>query len=418
MLSWPGAFGGGALRRVYYGWFILAAGFVVLFFSGGASFAFGLLLKPMAEDLHWSRSSLSLTVTLFMFVSAIAMAPVGRLVDRYGPRRIIALGTVASAAGLALTGTVNAVWQLFLVYGVLYAVGHAATSIPPVGVMVSRWFERRRGIANGAVIGGNALGRLVIITVMAASLSSVGWRMSYVVLGVVLFVVIVPVAIAVVKSSPVARSEELGPGSSEKQAGPLPPIGPILASRQLWVLVIVYGICGLQDYFMVTHVVAFALDQGVGPVLAGNLLALMGAMGLVGVLASGFLADAFGAKNPTTLCFVLRAAIFAPLIYFQDTASIVVLVLLYGITLPVTAPLTVVFAGNMFGSARLGTVSGILNMVHQMAGGIGAILGALVFDRWGSYDGAFLVMLALSIVSLVTTRLIRERLAIKTTAQV
>ena len=178
----------------------------------------------------------------------------------------------------------------------------------------------------------------------------------------------------------------------------------------MWLLIAVYAICGAQDYFMVIHVVAFALDQGVGQVLAGSLLALMGVMGLAGVVTSGFLADSFGAKNPTVISFVMRVAIFAPLLYFHDTVSIAILVLLYGVTLPVTAPLTVVFAGNMFGSARLGAVSGVLNMVHQMAGGVGAVAGALIFDRWGAYDSAFLLMMLMSLVAIGATLLIRERL--------
>lgn len=398
------------MRKPSYPWIILAAGFFVLFLSGGASFAFGLMLKPMAEDLQWSRSSLSLAVTVFMLVSALTMAPVGRLVDRYGPRWIIAAGAIASALGIGLTGYVNAVWQLFVVYGTIYAIGHAAASIPSVAVMVSHWFKKRRGLASGAVIGGNAIGRLVIIGLLTSSLSSIGWRMSYLALGIAIFVVIVPICIFVIRSP----SKDSSTDSKKSDSQMINTVSPVnrnlLASRQLWLLMVIYAICGMQDYFMATHVVAFALDKGIGNILSGNLLALMGVMGLIGVLASGVLADKFGAKNPTTICFILRIAIFAPLLYFDNTASIIILVLVYGITMPITAPLTVVFAGNMFGTARLGTVSGILNMVHQGFGGAGAILGALIFDRRGDYREAFLIMLLLTVICIAATLLVREKL--------
>ncbi len=143
--------------------------------------------------------------------------------------------------------------------------------------------------------------------------------------------------------------------------------------------------------------------------MAGNLLALMGLMGLLGVLASGLLADAFGAVRPTVICFLVRIFIFGFIIFDQSTPSIIVFGLAYGFTFLITAPLTVVFVGNIFGAARLGTLAGSISMVHQIAGGFGAFIGAWIFDRSGSYDDAFLLMLALSVGAAVLTLLVRER---------
>ena len=183
----------------------------------------------------------------------------------------------------------------------------------------------------------------------------------------------------------------------------------IARSRQLWLLLALYAICGFQDFFIATHVVAFADDQGVGSVLAGNMLALMGLMGLIGVLASGLLADAFGAARPMALCCLLRIGIFAFISYFQSTPAILVFALLYGFTFLITAPLTVVFVGNIFGTARLGTISGVINMTHQIFGGLGAFVGAFIFDTWGSYDRAFILMLGLAFIAFVASLLVRER---------
>ena len=160
---------------------------------------------------------------------------------------------------------------------------------------------------------------------------------------------------------------------------------------------------------MATHVVAFAQDQGLGQVFAGNILALMGASALAGVMLSGAMADAFGPSRPTVLCFLMRIGLFGYILVFQDTVSIAAFALLYGFTFTITAPLTVVFAANIFGTARLGTVSGLINMVHQVAGGLGALLGAGIFDWRGSYDGAFVLMLALALVGVAATVALREQ---------
>ena len=399
------------LGKLDYSSIVLATGFVVLFFNSGSRYAFGLMLKPMTDDLGWSRSELSLALAAFMLVSALAMPFAGRLADRYSIRLVLAAGGLVVALGIGLTGQVQSQWQLFVAYGLVYAVGHAATSIPTVSVMISRWFVRRRGLANSVAVSGNAIGQLVIITVLASLLSSLGWRTSYAVLGAANLVIVVPLALAAARSRPPESC--CGPTSNtedERVAGvgdPVPsaaaPFRTVLASRELWLLVAIYGVCGFQDFFVATHVVAFAIDQGMGDLLAGNILALMGILGLIGVLTSGYLSDAFSVTRPVLLCFMVRLPIFAFILFVQETPAIAAFAFAYGFTFLITAPLTVVFAGNLFGPSRLGSVSGLINAVHQVAGGLGAFAGAVMFDRWGSYDGAFALMAVLAAVAIAAT---------------
>ncbi|MCH7786792.1 MAG: MFS transporter [Chloroflexi bacterium] len=404
------------MRRVDYRWVILSTGFVVLFFSTGSRFAFGLVLKPMADDLGWTRSSLSLVATTFFIVSALTMPLMGRLIDRYSLRLIIAVSALIAAVGIGLMSGASTRWQVFVFYGLIYAIGSAGTSVAPIGVMISRWFVRRRGIANSIAISGNAVGQLVIIALLASFLTSLSWRGAFLALGIANLVVVAPIVLAFVRSRPPA---EPIPDTLETTSSP-PTVSQnddvasvskngITRSRQFWLLIVVYGICGFQDFFIATHVVAFADDQGVGSVLAGNMLALMGLLGLVGVLLAGLMSDAFGAARPMALCFLLRIGIFAFIIYFQNTPSILIFALLYGFTFLITAPLTIVFVGNIFGTARLGTISGVINMSHQISGGLGAFVGAFIFDTWGSYDRAFVLMLGLSFVAFVGSLLVREK---------
>ena len=402
-----------ALGRLDYSSVVLATGFAVLFFSSGTRYAFGLMLKPMTDDLGWSRSELSLALAAFMLVSALAMPLAGRLVDRYSIRLVLAIGGLIAALGIGLTGQVQSHWQLFVVYGLVYAVGHAATSIPTVGVMISRWFVRRRGFANSVAVSGNAIGQLVIITVLASLLGSLGWRTSYAVLGAANLFIVVPLVLAAARSRPPASccgpSRDVqspggkGGGSAPTPSAPAAPLRTILESRELWLLIVIYGVCGFQDFFVATHVVAFAIDQGVGQLLAGNILALMGILGLIGVLTSGYLSDAFGVTRPVMLCFLVRLPIFAFILFVQETPAIAAFAFAYGFTFLITAPLTVVFAGNLFGSSRLGAVSGLINAVHQVAGGLGAFVGAVIFDRSDSYDGAFALMAALAVIAIAAT---------------
>lgn len=404
------------MRRPEYRWMILTTGVAVLFFNGGSRSALGLMLKPMGDDLEWSRSALSLGITAYMLISALAMPFMGRLADRYDLRWTMGAGVIVSAVGVGLMSLIAAPWQLFAVYGLVFALGNAGISNPIVSVMIVRWFPDRRGVANSVAVSGNAIGQLVIVGLLAQSLVHFGWRTSYAALGLANLVILAPIVFAAVRPPPPPRAVEPAStdGLADGPAAPEPQIDltqtpPLATSGQLWLLGGVYAICGFQDFFVATHVVAFALDKGFGTLIAGNLLALMGVMGLLGVLASGFLCDRLGPGRPTLVCFVMRIGIFLLVILSQDKPAVMIFALLYGFTFLMTAPLTVIFSGNIFGTARLGRISGTISMIHQISGGIGALAGALSFDVWGSYDRAFLLMLALSVAATVGTLLVKDR---------
>ena len=152
---------------------------------------------------------------------------------------------------------------------------------------------------------------------------------------------------------------------------------------------------------------AFAQDRGLGILAAGNLLAFMGLTGLAGVIASGFASDRLGPIWPTAAAFAARIVVFGWIAVDQSPVSIAVFALVFGATFLVTAPLTVVFVRESFGTKNLGALAGLITMVHQIFGGVGAYAGAAIFDATGTYDAAFLLMLASAVVALALTLALR-----------
>ena len=378
---------------------ILAVGFVVLFVGGGARFAIGLTFKPMVDGLGWLRSDLGLAVGLYMVVSAFATFAAGRLADRLGPRALLAAGTALGGVGIGLMSLVSAPWHAMLLYGLVFAIGNGAASLTTVGVMVTRAAPHRAGLANAVAISGHSVGQLVMISILAAVLVQIGWRSVFLWLAAA-HLALMPLFL-------------LGlPGAARQPAAHAPPAGESLRSamrtRQFWLLLAVYASCGLQDFFVATHVVAFAQDRGMEALVAGNLLALMGLTALVGVLLAGAASDRAGPVLPTAAAFGARVAVLGLLALDQSALSISIFALVYGATFLVTAPLTVVFVRDSFGMKNLGALTGLVTMVHQVFGGLGAYGGALAFDATGSYDAAILVMLATSAVALVLTLLLRQ----------
>lgn len=394
--------------------FLLAVCFLVLFFNGGARFAIGLLLHPMAHDLAWSRSALSFSVTAFMVLSACALPLVGRLTDRFGARTVLGLAVLVSALGLAAMSVIERPWEALIVYGVVFALGSAGTSVTPIGVLLSRWYPHRLGMANSIAISGMGVGQLLVISVLAVQLTTLGWRGSFLALGAATLVCVLPLVLVAGRAAPPAPIPGRGSGARASPVAAVAAREPgtlreALASKRLQLLLVVYAICGFQDFLVATHVVAFALDEGVDFLLAGNMLAFMGLTGLAGVLLAGVLNDRFGPVLPTVLCFVLRIGVSALVLASREPAVIVGAALLYGVTFWMTAPLAVVFAREVAGLALLGTVSGLITMVHHGAGGVGALAGASVFDTYGSYTNAFAAMLALSVIAVVLSAFLARR---------
>jgi MFS family permease len=381
--------------------FILATGFVLLLYNGGSRFTMGLMLKPMADDLNWTRATLSLTVTLFMVVSAVVLPVIGRLVDRYRIRTVLLASVLLSSASVALMSAIQTPVQAVVLYGVLFALATAGTSIAPIGVMISRWFPKHLGLANSIAISGMGAGQLVIILLLTAQLETIGWRGAFLVLAALGLLLIVPLALLSIPEpalpGPGMPNEPLGSAKFELK------LSGLLRDSKLWYLLVIYAMCGFQDFFVATHVVAFARDQGMGPVASGNLFALMGLVGLAGVLMTGFVSDRFGPMLPTLICFLIRIVLFGLITVTTSVVAIIGFALVYGFTFWITAPLTIVFVRKYFGTAHLGMLTGIVAMVHHGAGGLGAYAGGIVYDVFGNYQVIFQIMLMVSFAALLMT---------------
>ncbi len=348
----------------------LAAGFLVLLVGGGARFVIGLIFKPMVDEFGWARGELGLAVGAYMLVSAVATFLAGRMADRLSPRALLIGGTIIGGIGIGLMSLVSQPWHALVLYGVVFAIGNGAASLVVVGVIAMRIYPGRAGLANAIAISGMSVGQLLIIALLASVLVEIGWRSVFIWIGIA-HLVVLPLLFALpgqggAASSTGAPRESL---SLREAAG----------KRQFWLLLGVYAICGLDDFFVTTHVAAFAQDRGIGALSAGHLLALMGLTGLVGVIAGGFLSDRAGPVWPTAIAFAARIVVFAWIAIDQSPLSIAVFALVYGATFLVTAPLTVVFVRESFGMKNLGALAGLITMVHQIFGGIGAYAGAVDF---------------------------------------
>jgi predicted MFS family arabinose efflux permease len=351
----------------------------------------------MVDEFGWARGELGLAVGAYMLVSAVATFVAGRLADRLSPRALLIGGTIIGGIGIGAMSLVAQPWHALVLYGLVFAIGNGVASLVIVGVIVMRIYPGRAGLANAVAISGMSVGQLMMIGVLASLLADIGWRSVFLWIGVAHLALL-----ALLLALPAASGAQAG-GSALS-------LGEAARTTRFWLLLAIYAICGLDDFFVTTHVAAFAQDRGLGILAAGNLLAFMGLTGLAGVIASGLAGDRVGPVWPTAAAFAARVVVFGWIAIDQSPISIAIFALVFGATFLVTAPLTVVFVRESFGTKNLGALTGLITMIHQIFGGVGAYVGAAIFDASGAYDAAFLLMLGSAVVALaLALRLLRRR---------
>src|SRR6516165_8848222 len=191
---------------VYYGWLIVATTFWMAVFTGGGRTGFGVFVLPMSEELGWSRGTISLAAALGALISGVSQPFVGRLYDRLGGRRLILVCLLVSGLGTALLALTHNLVFLILVFGVVLSIVQAGSSLTTTSALLSKWFHRQRATAMALTTTGSSVGGLLLVPLMTSLIGLVGWRLTWVVLGLFVLILVVPVAFFLLRDDP----EEMG----------------------------------------------------------------------------------------------------------------------------------------------------------------------------------------------------------------
>ena len=410
-----------ASSLIFYGWYILAASFLLLFFQSGARFSFGIMFKPMMAELGWNRASISSVFFLNMIFFALTLSVAGRLYDRYGPRWVIFISTLLLAAGYMCTSLVRSLWQFHLFYGVLTAIGTGGASVPLIAALMSKWFEKRRGLAISLALSGACLGQFILVPVFNGIILTYNWRISYLLIGLIILGVNTILAFTVIKGDPEDLGcKPYGQADAENNTAPIDTGNLVTGEKDLnlrqamktysfWLFLAFMFVCGGGDFLVATHLVPFVTDYGVSPTTAANMLALFGLMSLGGILIAGPASDLIGNKIPIAATFVLRLLLYAMIIKYRNPISFYIFAGGFGFTFLITAPLTATLAGRLYGFAHVGLISGFITTIHHLGGGFWAYMGGLLFDKTGSYQLIFVFSAILVVIAMFCTMAVKEK---------
>jgi len=407
--------------RLFYGWYVLAASFLILFLSSGARFTVGIAFKPLIAEFGWSRSAVSLAVFLNMAVYSLSVIATGKLYDRFGPKWVIIVSTIFVSSGYMLIALTQTLWHFLFLYGVVAALGLGGTTVPIFAALMSKWFEKRRGLTISLALSGNCLGQFALVPLFSTLITDYGWRASHLWIGLMMLVLNLGLTFLVIRGDPedlgvvpYGRKEESRSPSLIDDADDTPPVRDLglrdaMRTSSFWLFVLFMFVCGSGDFLMTTHMIPMVTDFGIPAVTASNMLAWFGLLSLAGILVAGPASDLIGDKIPIALTFLLRVFAFLLVIAYQNLTSFYVFALIFGFSYLVTAPLTPTLVGRLYGFSHVGVLSGFITTVHHLGGGFAAWGGGVLFDMTGSYQAVLVISAILAAIAAVSTMLIRQR---------
>lgn len=373
--------------QIFYGWFVVAGTFAVTFVGFGCAYTFSAFLASLQHDFAASRGSVSLVFSVAGFVYFALGAVSGPLADKWGARRLAVVGMVVTGLGLALASVARTLVEVYAAYGLGVGLGIGLSYVPVLGVM-QRWFVRRRGFASGIGVAGIGVGTLVMPPVAAFLINAVGWRETYLILGV--FAAIVGGGLAfLIEDDPSGRG--LGPDGDPMPEGP-PPIARAKPSMLAAVKsprfagLFIASLLGSFGVFVpFVHLVPYALDHGVAPSAAVLLLGAIGVGSTAGRFFLGGIADQLGRSLSLAVMIVGMALAFGVWFFSVNLWSLAVFALMYGLFYGGWVALLPAVVADYFGATNLGGMIGLISLGIAFGTLIGPSTAGFVFDVSQSY---------------------------------
>lgn len=374
----------------FYGWVIVGSVALLLAASSGARFAFGVFLKPVSEAHDWGREALSLAITINLVLGGLLQPAAGLLVDRLGARLVGAGGMALlglSFLGLAMAGDL---WQVYLLYGVVGALGTATTSSVLSAKLVGAWFVRRRGTAMSFSTSGTAIGQLLIVPFATWVLLNYGFQAGFQTIAAISLLIVTPFAWLVIRNKPADVGLAADGGAPAERAETRRhdegvDVATALRSPVFWQLSFGLIACGVTMSFPSTHLMPYAMDMHVPEMTASESLGLAGGLSLPAAIVVGWLADRIGRGRMLAAVYALRGITYVVLLGANSEQMWLLAALTLGLSWTGTVPLSSALAADAFGRKNLGLITGTMVMGMWIASGVAAFLAGLVYDHTHSY---------------------------------
>jgi MFS family permease len=357
----------------------------------GVSETYAVFLLPLEREFGSARAALTAIYSTYMLVHGLAAPLAGLLFDRVGPRMLYAGGALSLGGGYYLAGSLEQVWQFHLCVGVLGGIGVAAMGMVPASALVSRWFRARLGTAMGFTYAGLGMGVIVVVPFTQWLIERGGWRSAYTSLGGFLLLLVPVLLILPWRQFAAGNPDYLG------RPGPRSPEGWTLArairTAAFWGLFAVFFFTAASIFGTILQAVAYLVEIGFEPIEAATAFGALGVMSVLGMVATGWLADRVGRRQTVTVTFALTVAgigLLFLLAHFPYYWLLVAFVLCFGVSQGSRGPVVSTLCAELFPGGGIGAIYGTLTLGMGTGAAFGAWVSGWLRDATGGYEAIFL----------------------------
>jgi MFS family permease len=365
-----------------YRWVIVAAGALLGCVAIGAMFALPVFLAPISVATGWSRTGISLAMTIGFLAMAFGSIFWGTLTDRFGPRIIVLTGSCLLAVSLALASISRSLFEFQLVFGLLVGIATSAIFAPMMAT-VTGWFDTQRSLAVSLVSAGMGMAPMTMSPIAGWLISHHDWRTALLIIAAIAAVIMIPTSFFVRR--PPALKAEGGSSVVNSQVTAEMSLGEAVRSPQFIILLLTYFCCCATHSGPIFHTVSYAITCGIAPLTAVSIYSVEGLAGLGGRVGFGILGDRLGAKRVLVAGLLIQA--FGALGYYftRSLSEFYAIAVLFGFTYAGVMPLYSVIARENFPLRMMGTIIGAGAMAGSLGMATGPLLGGWIFDTTGNY---------------------------------
>jgi MFS family permease len=381
-----------------YAWTRLAVALLLMTIGSSSMYIVAVVLPSVQAEFGVARADASLPYTLLMIGFGIGGVFMGRLADRRGVAVPLLIGAAGLGLGFVAAGLSGSIWTFALVHGVLLGLIGSSASFAPLVADTSLWFERRRGIAVAICASGNYVAGAIWPPIVQHFVASVGWRQTYIGLGVFTGVTMAGLALLMRARPPAAAAA----ASVARPGAPVPSTRPFgLSLNAAQTLLCIAGVaCCTAMAMPQVHIVAYCGDLGFGAARGAQMLSLMLACGVVSRLVSGWICDRIGGLRTLVLGSLLQGTALLLFLPFDSLASLFVVSALFGLFQGGIVPSYAIIVREHFPAEEAGARVGMILMFTLFGMALGGWMSGKVFDLTGSYQAAFLNGIAWNLVNL------------------
>ena len=391
----------------FYGWVIAGIASLVMVVCFGVQYSFGIFFKPLIAEFGWTRAATSGIFSLYMIMRGVLSVVMGHFSDRWGPRWTVAIGGTSMGLGLLLISKADAIWQLYIFYSLMGGLG-AASFYVPLSSTLSKWFIKKRGLVLGIFTSGIGMGTIIFSPLMGFLISTLNWRTSYIILGMITLIIILTGAL-LLRHSPeemglqpdgTKGGADLKRGLNHRENQPQSlSLGKAFQTIPFWLILIIEAINYMATITPLVHIVAYASDVGISPMAAANILGAIGGFSIVGRLVIGAISDRVGAKNLLPMVLMIEAMMLFFLTLSKDATMFYIFAIVFGFAYGGSVPLIPIITANYFGLGSMGAIFGAISFVGLLGGGLGPFMAGYIYDVTKRYNIAFLTVGLLAIVA-------------------